>query len=240
MYHPCADIHVGTVCLERGIEMRLLLVEDDKSLGLGIVNGLRQVNYAVDWVQDGDAATSALAAENYDLMILDLGLPKRTGMEVLDHVRGRSVDLPVLILTARDSISDRIAGLDRGADDYMVKPFDLDELNARIRALTRRKGGRRSPVLAHGEIEVDPAAHTVTKNGKVVDVAPREFAILQTLLENTGRVMSRTRLEESLYSWKDEIDSNAVEVHVHHLRKKLGAELIRTIRGVGYIVDKQA
>lgn len=144
----------------------------------------------------------------------------------------------MLILTARDTINDRVIGLDRGADDYMVKPFDLDELHARIRALLRRKDGRRSPIVKHGPIELDPAAHSVTKEGQAIDVPPREFAILQTLLENAGRVMSRTRLEESLYSWKDEVDSNAVEVHIHHLRKKLGAELIRTIRGVGYIVDK--
>ncbi len=218
--------------------MRLLLVEDDRSLGSGILNGLRHAGYAVDWVHDGDAAESALKSEQYDLLILDLGLPRRSGLEVLDGLRKRSEDVPVLILTAADSIGSRIDGLDRGADDYMVKPFDLDELNARIRALSRRHGGRRSPTLTHGDIVVDPAAHKVTKQGKVVDVAPREFAILQALLDNAGRVMSRSRLEESLYSWKDEIESNAVEVHVHHLRKKLGAELIRTIRGVGYIVDK--
>ncbi len=218
--------------------MRLLLVEDDRSLGAGILSGLRHSGYAVDWVHDGETAESALQSEKYDLMILDLGLPRRSGLEVLDRLRKRADDLPVLILTAADSIGSRIDGLDRGADDYMVKPFDLDELNARIRALSRRHGGRRNPVIAHGDIEVNPAAHTVTKQGKVVDIAPREFAILQTLLENAGRVMSRSRLEETLYSWKEEIESNAVEVHVHHLRKKLGAELIRTIRGVGYIVDK--
>jgi DNA-binding response OmpR family regulator len=218
--------------------MRLLLVEDDRSLGSGILNGLRHAGYAVDWVHDGDAAESALKGEQYDLMILDLGLPRRSGLEVLDGLRRRSEDLPVLILTAADSIGNRIDGLDRGADDYMVKPFDLDELNARIRALSRRHGGRRTPTLTHGDIVLDPAAHKVTKQGRVVDIAPREFAILQALLENAGRVMSRSRLEESLYSWKEEIESNAVEVHVHHLRRKLGADLIRTIRGVGYIVDK--
>jgi len=218
--------------------MRLLLVEDDKQLGKGIHAGLRQAGYAVDWVMDGDAADAAVSAESYDLMVLDLGLPRRSGLDVLDGVRNRGKDLPVLILTARDAVTDRVAGLDRGADDYMIKPFDLDELNARIRALLRRKGGRSAPVIKHGEIQLDPAAHSVTKDGKVIEIPPREFAILQSLLENAGRVMSRTRLEESLYSWKDEIDSNAVEVHIHHLRKKLGTELIRTIRGVGYIVDK--
>lgn len=218
--------------------MRLLLVEDDKLLGKGIHAGLRQAGYAVDWVMDGDAADAAVAHEPYDLMILDLGLPRRSGLDVLDHVRESGKDLPVLILTARDSVNDKIIGLDRGADDYMIKPFDLDELGARIRALLRRQGGRRSPLLVHGDIELDPAGHSVTKGGVVVDVPPREFAILHTLLENAGRVMSRSRLEESLYSWKDEVDSNAVEVHIHHLRKKFGADLIRTIRGVGYIVDK--
>ena len=218
--------------------MRLLLVEDDKLLGKGIHTGLRQAGYAVDWVMDGDAADAAVSHELYDLMILDLGLPRRSGLDVLDNVRGSGKDLPVLILTARDSVNDKIIGLDRGADDYMIKPFDLDELGARIRALLRRQGGRRSPLLTNGDIELDPAAHSVTKAGTVVEVPPREFAILHTLLDNAGRVMSRSRLEESLYSWKDEIDSNAVEVHIHHLRKKLGADLIRTIRGVGYIVDK--
>lgn len=218
--------------------MRLLLVEDDKQLGKGIHAGLKQAGYAVDWVMDGDAADAAVSHESYDLMVLDLGLPRRSGLDVLDSVRNSGKDLPVLILTARDAIADRVSGLDRGADDYMIKPFDLDELNARIRALLRRKGGRSAPVIRHGDIQMDPAAHSVTKDGKPIEVPPREFAILQSLLENAGRVMSRTRLEESLYSWKDEIDSNAVEVHIHHLRKKLGAELIRTIRGVGYIVDK--
>ena len=218
--------------------MRLLLVEDDKLLGKGIHTGLRQAGYAVDWVMDGDAADAAVAHESYDLMILDLGLPRRSGLDVLDKVRSSGKDLPVLILTARDSVSDKIIGLDRGADDYMIKPFDLDELGARIRALLRRQGGRRSPLITHGDIELDPAGHSVSKGGMIVDVPPREFAILHTLLDNAGRVMSRSRLEESLYSWKDEVDSNAVEVHIHHLRKKFGADLIRTIRGVGYIVDK--
>lgn len=218
--------------------MRLLLVEDDKQLGKGIHTGLRQAGYAVDWVMDGDAANAAVAHEPYDLMILDLGLPRLSGLHVLDKVRGSGKDLPVLILTARDSVNDKIVGLDSGADDYMVKPFDLDELGARIRALLRRQGGRRAPILTHGDIELDPAGHSVTKGGRVVDVPPREFAILHMLLDNAGRVLSRSRLEESLYSWKDEVDSNAVEVHIHHLRKRLGADLIRTIRGVGYIVDK--
>lgn len=218
--------------------MRILIVEDDKLLGHGIVSGLRQSGYAVDWVQDGETAESVLDSEQYDALILDIGLPRKSGLEVLDNIREHENPIPVLILTARDAITDKITGLDRGADDYMIKPFELDELNARIRALLRRRSGRSLPVIRHKDLELDPASHAVTKGGQAVELSPREFAILQTLLENVGRVMSRTRLEESLYSWKDEIESNAVDVHIHHLRKKLGAELIRTIRGVGYIVDK--
>jgi len=218
--------------------MRLLLIEDDKLLGNGILSGLRQSGYAVDWVQDGETAIAVARSEQYDAIILDIGLPRMSGLEVLDRLRTDGSVIPVLVLTARDAISERIEGLDRGADDYMIKPFDLDELSARIRALLRRSSGRSLPVIIHLNIELDPASHMVTRDQIPVDLSPREFAILQTLLENTGRVMSRTRLEESLYSWKDEIESNAVDVHIHHLRKKLGAELIRTIRGVGYIVDK--
>jgi DNA-binding response OmpR family regulator len=217
--------------------MRLLLVEDDKLLGEGIYAGLNQAGYAVDWVRDGEAAESAAMSEEYDCMVLDIGLPRQSGLEVLDHIRARGKDTPVLMLTARDTVPDRVAGLDHGADDYMIKPFDLDELQARIRSIMRRHSGRASPLLSCGDIELDPVAHCVKKAGAVVDLSPRCFAILHTLLENKGRVMSRTRLEESLYSWKDEIDSNAVEVHIHHLRKKLGSDLIRTIRGVGYTIS---
>lgn len=169
-------------------------------------------------------------------MVLDIGLPRKSGLSVLDHVRARGNETPVLMLTARDTINDRITGLDHGADDYMVKPFDLDELQARVRAVMRRRAGRTSPVLIHGDIELDPVAHSVKKAGELVELSPKGFAILHTLLENKGRVLSRSRLEESLYSWKDEIESNAVEVHIHHLRKKLGSDLIRTIRGVGYTI----
>ncbi len=218
--------------------MRLLLIEDDKLLGNGILTGLRQSGYAVDWVQDGETAVTVTQSEKYDAIILDIGLPRMSGLEVLDQLRTQGTVIPVLILTARDAISERIQGLDRGADDYMVKPFDLDELSARIRALLRRSSGRSLPIIIHRNIQLDPASHLVTRDGMAIELSPREFAILQTLLENAGRVMSRTRLEESLYSWKDEIESNAVDVHIHHLRKKLGVELIRTIRGVGYIVDK--
>ena len=220
-----------------GGNMRLLLVEDNQILGKGIHAGLTQAGYAVDWVKDGETALSALKCEEYDLAVVDIGLPGCSGLEVLSSLRDKGLDLPVLLLTARDTIHDRVVGLDCGADDYMVKPFDLDELNARIRALLRRSVGRTTPVIRHGAIELDPAAHTIKKDGQVVELSNRAYAIMQTLLENAGRVMSRSRLEQSLYSWKDDIESNAVEVHIHHIRKKLGNDLIRTIRGVGYIVD---
>lgn len=218
--------------------MRLLLAEDDRLLGDGICVTLTEAGYATDWVTDGEAAEAALQTETYALLILDLGLPKLLGIDVLKGVRQRGQDIPVLILTARDTVSDRVQGLDCGADDYLVKPFDMDELNARLRALLRRSGGRANPVIEHGEIIMDPAAHVVTHAGNVVDISPREFAVLRMLLENRSKVMSRARLEEGLYSWGDEVESNAVEVYIHHLRRKLGAPLIRTIRGVGYTIDK--
>lgn len=219
--------------------MRLLLVEDDELLGNGLQVGLIQAGYAVDWVKDGEAAGLFLDSGEYDLMVLDLGLPRKSGLEVLKALRESGSDLRVLILTARDTVEDKVVGLDSGADDYIVKPFDLDELNARIRALSRRQSGRTEPSIRHRDIELDPASHTVLKAGAPVEISPREFTLLQELLENRGRVMSRARLEQSLYSWKDEVESNAVEVHIHHLRKKLGSDLIRTIRGVGYVVDKE-
>jgi len=220
--------------------MRLLLVEDDELLGNGLQVGLQQSGYAVDWVKDGQSAELFLGAGTYDLMILDIGLPKRSGLEVLKSLRGAGNPLPVLLLTARDTVEDKVAGLDSGADDYLVKPFDLDELAARIRALLRRRSGRSEPVIRHRDIVLDPASHAVTHAGRPVELAPREFAVLQQLLENRGRVLSRAQLEQNLYSWKDEVDSNAVEVHIHHLRRKLWPELIRTIRGVGYVIDKEA
>lgn len=218
--------------------MRILLAEDDPQLGDGLTVGLRQDGYAVDWVKDGIAADLALKSESFDLLVLDLGLPRLAGMEVLARLRGRGQSLPVLILTARDATGDKIAGLDGGADDYVVKPIDLDELAARVRALARRTAGRAAPLLQHGDLVLDPAAHQVTRAGMPVELSGREFSLLQTLLENRGRVMTRAQLEGSLYGWRDEPDSNALEVHVHHLRKKLGAELIRTLRGVGYLVTK--
>lgn len=217
--------------------MRLLLVEDDPLLGDGLQAGLRQAGYTVDWLRDAASAEAAVASEHYELMVLDLGLPDRSGMTVLKALRQRGNDLPVLILTARDAIEDRVHGLDGGADDYMLKPFDLDELAARLRALLRRHGGRADNKIRHGEIELDPVAHAVSLASKVVDLPPREYAVLQLLLENCGRVMSRSRIEESLYSWDGEVESNAIEVYIHHLRKKFGSELIRTVRGVGYIID---
>ncbi len=218
--------------------MRLLLAEDDALLGDGICVTLSEAGYATDWVTDGESAESALQTGEYEALILDLGLPRKSGTEVLRHLRSRGSDIPVLILTARDTVADRVSGLDSGADDYLVKPFDMDELGARLRALLRRSGGRSNPIIEHERITVDPASHIVTLEGRRVDISPREFAVLRLLLENRGKVLSRARLEEGLYSWGDEVESNAVEVYIHHLRKKLGAELIRTIRGVGYTIDK--
>jgi DNA-binding response OmpR family regulator len=218
--------------------MRLLLVEDDPQLGDGLTVGLRQAGFAVDWVKDGLAADQALATETFDLLVLDLGLPKLEGMEVLKRLRGRGQALPVLILTARDATADKIAGLDSGADDYLVKPIDLDELAARIRALVRRAAGRAEPVLRHGTVTLEPASRRVAVADSAVELSAREFAVLHALMENAGRVMSRSQLESSIYGWRDEPDSNALEVHIHHLRKKLGTDFIKTLRGVGYMIPK--
>ena len=218
--------------------MRILLVEDDPELGDGLTIGLRQAGFAVDWLKDGNSADQALQSESFDLVVLDLGLPRLSGMEVLTRARSRGQTMPVLILTARDATGDKVSGLDAGADDYLVKPIDLDELTARIRALTRRSAGRAAPLLTHGDLALDPAAHSVTLAGQAVELSSREFSLLQMLLENAGRVLTRSQLEQSLYGWRDEPDSNALEVHIHHLRKKLGSELIRTLRGVGYTIAK--
>lgn len=218
--------------------MRLLIAEDDPQLGDGLTVGLRQDGYAVDWVKDGVAADLALKTESYDLLVLDLGLPRLAGMEVLARLRERGQALPVLVLTARDATGDKIAGLDGGADDYLVKPIGLDELAARVRALARRAAGRAMPLLRHGDLALDPAARQVTLAGNPVELSARELSLLQLLLENAGRVMTRAQLEASVYGWRDEPDSNALEVHIHHLRKKLGADLIKTLRGIGYTVPK--
>lgn len=220
--------------------MRVLLVEDDALLGDGIRAGLKQAGFAVDWARDGHAAKLALETEEYALLVLDLGLPKLSGMDLLKWLRGRGNKLPVLILTARDTVADRIAGLDTGADDYLIKPFDLDELIARLRALLRRSGGLATPVLQHGSITLDPAAHQVHQEGRLVELSAREFTLLHELLLHAGRVQSREQLEQRLYGWGEEVESNSVEVHIHHLRKKLGNELIRTLRGVGYVIDKES
>lgn len=219
--------------------MRVLLIEDDTLLGDGIRVGLMQAHYAIDWVTNGEAGELFLRTEHYDALILDLTLPKKDGLILLKELRARKETLPVLILTARDTTQDKVTGLDSGADDYLVKPFDLDELLARLRALLRRRNGRATPCIEYGTLRLDPAAHTVTSEGQLVILSPREFAILQTLLENMGRVLSRNRLEECLYSGNEMVESNAVEVHIHHLRKKLGKELISTVRGVGYMVPKR-
>ncbi len=218
--------------------MRILIVEDDEVLGSGLHTALSQSGYATDWVKDGEAAGLFLDAGDYEFIVLDLGLPKRSGLEVLRDLRAAGKELPVLILTAKDAVEDKVAGLDAGADDYMTKPFDIDELTARVRALARRQTGRSTPVVEHDGLVLDPASHTVTLNEQPVEISAREFSLLETLLEQRGKVLSRDRLMESLYSWKDEIESNAIEVHIHHLRKKLGSDLIRTVRGVGYVIDK--
>jgi len=219
--------------------MRILLVEDDELLGDAVQAGLGQEKYTVDWVQDGNSASLALKNETFDLVVLDIGLPRRTGLEVLKDLRDDGNATPVLILTARDTVSDRVQGLDTGADDYLAKPFDMDELVARIRALLRRSSGRATPLLSHGDIKLDPAAHQVTRDGTTIELSGREFAILQVLMEFSGKVMSKSRLEEELYGWSSDIESNTIEVYIHHLRKKLGSDLVRTIRGVGYMIDKE-
>jgi two-component system OmpR family response regulator/two-component system response regulator QseB len=218
--------------------MRILLVEDDPQLGDGLTIGLRQAGFAVDWVKDGNSADHALQSEGFDLVVLDLGLPRLSGMDVLRRARSRRQTLPVLILTARDATGDKVSGLDAGADDYLVKPVDLDELAARVRALTRRSAGRAAPLLTRGDLALDPAAHSVTLAGAPVELSGREFSLLQMLLENAGRVLTRSQLEQSVYGWRDEPDSNALEVHIHHLRRKLGSDLIRTLRGVGYTIPR--
>ena len=218
--------------------MRILLVEDDQMIGEPMLDILRSESYAVDWVRDGEMADTALAGQTYDLILLDLGLPRRDGMSVLRSLRARKDRTPVLIATARDEVAQRIEGLDAGADDYVLKPFDLDELLARIRALIRRAQGRAEPVYEHMGVTINPGTHEATIDGKPVQLSAREWSVLEPLIARPGLVLSRQQLEEKLYGWKDEISSNAVEVYVHGLRKKLGAKLIQNVRGLGYMVPK--
>lgn len=218
--------------------MRILLVEDDRPLGEGIRTALKPEGYTVDWLQDGASALHALSHESFDLAILDLGLPRLDGLEVLKRLRAAANAVPVLVLTARDATTDRIAGLDAGADDYLVKPFDVDELKARLRALLRRRFNRPEPTLEYHGIVLDPANQQVSYQGTPVPLPRKEFALLHELLAQPGRVMTRDRLQQALYGWEEEVESNALEVHIHHLRKKFFPELIRTVRGVGYLVDK--
>jgi two-component system, OmpR family, response regulator QseB len=217
--------------------MRLLLVEDDEILGDGLVEGLKMEGYAVDWLTNGKLADEALKMNYYELIVLDLNLPDMDGLAILRELRARKDETPVLVLTARDTVPDRVEGLDSGADDFVIKPFDLDEVCARLRALARRNEGRSTPTIEHQGIVLDPASHQVTFNDENIELSQKEFEILSFLMSNIGRVVSRSRLEESLYSWSSDIESNTVEVHIHYLRKKLDPAIIRTVRGVGYIID---
>jgi len=218
--------------------MRLLLVEDDGMIGEAVRTGLRQEGFTVDWVRDAESADTAVKAESYALVLLDLGLPRKGGLDWLRELRRGGNRMPVLVLTARDAVPDRVAGLDSGADDYLVKPFDLDELAARVRALLRRHAGRAEPLLKHAELTLDPAARVAVFKGEPMNLSAREFALLAALLERPGAILSRAQLEQRLYGWGEEIESNAVEVHIHHLRKKLGADFIRNVRGLGYTLSK--
>lgn len=218
--------------------MRILVIEDDRLLGDALQAGLAQRGFAVDWVQDGTQGEAALKTETYAAVVLDLGLPKLSGMELLRRARAAGNAVPVLILTARDTVDDRVKGLDSGADDYVVKPFDLDEIAARLRALTRRSRGEAAALLRVNGVELDPAEHRVRYRNKPVELTAREFALLHELMLHVGRVLSRQQLEQRLYAWGEEIESNAIEVHVHHLRRKLAPELVRTVRGVGYFLPR--
>ncbi|AYB63395.1 response regulator transcription factor [Ralstonia solanacearum] len=231
--------------------MRVLLVEDDDMIGEAVRKGLRQDGFAIDWVSDGEAAVQAVgapgaaaaAAESsasmFDLMLLDLGLPKRDGLDVVHEVRRRGIALPILILTARDAVADRVAGLNAGADDYLVKPFDLQELAARMHALLRRQGGRADPLMRHGDVLLNPVTREVLRAGVPVKLSGREFAVLHALLSRPGKVWSIAQLQDNLYGWDEEVGSNTVEVYIHALRKKLGSHFIQNIRGVGYVIPRE-
>lgn len=216
--------------------MRVLLVEDDTQLGAAVRLGLQQQGHSVDWVRDGIHAEEAALLGRYGAVLLDLGLPRQDGMQVLRKLRHKGFDQPVLIITARDQIPERVVGLDAGADDFILKPFDMAELGARLRAAVRRYSGRAQPNMTYGDLVVDPASRTVTLRGEPVALTAREYAVLAHLLTHRGRVQTREQLQEALYSWGEEIESNAVEVHIHHLRRKLGKDLIATVHGEGYVL----
>lgn len=218
--------------------MRVLLIEDDRMIGESVRIALRQGGSAVDWVRDGRAASAALATEQFDLVLLDLGLPERDGLDLLRELRARRNQTPVIIVSARDALHDRVAGLDAGADDYVVKPFELDELTARMRAVVRRRSGRAEPAIEVGAIRFDPCSREVTRDGEPVSLSAREYAVLEALLLRPGAILSRAQLEDRLYGWGDAVESNAVSVYVHQLRQKLGADFIRNVRGVGYFVGR--
>lgn len=218
--------------------MRVLVVEDDHCIGDGIVQALEIEDYAIDWVETVNNASLALQTNDYELVVLDLGLPDGSGLDILNQMRAKHNDTPVLILTAYDDLSFKVKGLDAGADDYLIKPFKLEELLARLRALRRRASGRSEPTLTIGDVTLDPARQQVTRNAQAIKVSPKEFAILHSLMEKEGQVLSKSQLEESLYGWNMEVESNTIEVHIHGLRKKLGKHFIETIRNIGYRIGK--
>ncbi|RMQ47215.1 Response regulator receiver:transcriptional regulatory protein [Pseudomonas cichorii] len=220
--------------------MRLLLVEDDRAIGQGIKVALNTEGYTLDWIEDGLSALHALRSERFDLVLLDLGLPRLDGFDLLRQLRAEQQSLPVLILTARDGTHDRIAGLDAGADDYLIKPFDVNELKARVRALLRRSQGRAQPLLEHAGISLDPASQQVSFQGNEVSMTPMEYQLLHQLMIRPGKVVTRERLSTTLYGWQDKVESNTLEVLIHNLRKKLSTDLIRTVRGVGYLLELKA
>lgn len=219
--------------------MRVLLVEDDSGLGSGLQQALKPEGYTIDWLTDGVQALQALETDPFDLVILDLGLPRLDGISVLRQVRAQGMNTPVLILTARDAVQDRIDGLDSGADDYLIKPFDMTELKARIRALLRRSSGRAQPTIQLRGIEIDPSSQQVHFEGKAVILTRREYTLLYEMMSQPGHVFTRDKLQQMLYGWDEDVESNAMEVHIHHLRKKLFPKLIRTLRGIGYVIDKE-
>ncbi|WP_035056337.1 response regulator transcription factor [Andreprevotia chitinilytica] len=219
--------------------MRVLLVEDDRMIGEAVAQALKDATYAVDWVLDGQMAIAAVEAQNYDIVLLDLGLPRRDGVAVLRTLRGSDNPVPVVIVTARDGVEDRIAGLDAGADDYVLKPFEMGELLARMRAVVRRKAGNPNPVLSNGTLTLDPATREAGFDGKTCRLSAREFSLLHALMLRPGAILSRQELEDHIYGWQDEVESNAVEFLIHGLRKKLGAQVIKNVRGVGWLVSRQ-